>query len=491
MTCLLATVQSDPLGLFSWIVLLLTILRWPLRLVLIPIILHRHRPTEALAWLVILFFEPFIGLAIYLVVGRVPANQKRIKRRREYTQTFRTEERFAAMRPFIFEPDKVEHHHQDLVNFTEELTSMPIVTGNSARIITSTPRLMKDMAEAVDKAEHHVHLMTFILVNDTTVRPVVDALHRAAERGVKCRVLIDYVGSKDFLKRHTSVLEHPNIELRASIRSGLLRLPIERLDVRNHRKILVIDGALAYVGSHNIVDASYGTKHHGNWHDLTAVLRGPVVLQIQQIFLEDWACEGPPIDADRTVMPEPATPGRVPMLAVPSGPGDRSDAARQLFIAMINEANDQLTITSPYLVPDEASLLALKLAAKRGVHVRLVVPKRSNHWIVQLAATGYYDELAEAGAEIHLHTPGVIHAKTLTIDEHFAMIGSANFDRRSFELNFELNMFLVGAEVTEKLRKHQLEYINQSTRLDLSAWRRRSRARQLAEQIAKLMGPLL
>jgi len=487
----LADQPSAAIELLSWTILILTALRWPLRLVLIPIILRRHRPTEALSWLVILFFEPFIGLAIYLFVGRVPANQKRIKRRREYTATFRTHERFEAMRPFAFEPDAVETHHQDLLSFTEELTRMPIVRSNAMRLITETPAFMQELADAIDGSTKHVHLMTFILVNDDTARVVLDAIVRAADRGVKCRILADRVGSARFIKRTPSFLQHENIEIRASIRSGIYRIPFERLDVRNHRKAVIIDGNLAFVGSHNIVDPSYGQHRYGDWLDLTAVLRGPVVIQIQLLFLEDWACEGTPLDADATVLPTPSTPGRIPMLAVPSGPGDRKDAARQLFITMINEANDRIVMTSPYVVPDESSLLALQLAARRGVHVQIVVPRKSNHWVVQLAASGYYDELSEAGAEIHLHSPGLIHAKTLTIDNQFAMLGSANFDRRSFELNFELNMFLVGAEVTEKLHKKQEAYIAQSTRLDLDEWRTRSSMRQFAEQCAKLMGPLL
>ena len=479
-----------PVETLSWTVLLLTALRWPLRLVLIPIILHRHRPTEALAWLVILFFEPFIGLAIYLVVGRVPANQKRIKCRRDYIATLRTPEHYDSMRPFAFEPDSVETHHQDLLSFTEELTRMPIVKGNALRLVSDTPALMREIVEAIDGATEHVHLMTFILVNDDTSRTVLDAIARAADRGLKCRILADRVGSAKFHKRIPSSLRHENIEIRASIRSGLFRIPFERLDVRNHRKAAIIDGHLAFVGSHNIVDPSYGQDRYGDWLDLTAVLRGPVVNQIQQLFLEDWACEGPPIDAG-AALPTPSTPGRIPMLAVPSGPGDRRDAARQLFITMMNEANDRIVMTSPYVVPDESSLLALQLAARRGVHVQIVVPERSNHWIVQLAASGYYDELADAGAEIHLHSPGLIHAKSLTIDNHFAMLGSANFDRRSFELNFELNMFLVGAEVTQKLRKSQEAYMAQSKQLDLDTWRTRRPTRKFAEQVAKLMGPLL
>ena len=363
--------------------------------------------------------------------------------------------------------------------------------GNAARVITSTPQLVRDLAGAIDKAEHHVHILTFIFEDDEMTRALLDAIVRAAERGVKCRVLIDQIGSKRFLKRHRRSLDHANIEIRAALPAGPIRRPFERFDVRMHRKAIVIDGTLAYVGSHNIVHPSYGTEKFGEWLDLTAALRGPIVYQIQQLFLEDWACEGPPIVTDEWIMPPPKRAGRVPMLAVPSGPGDRQDAARQLFITMINEANDRVVMTSPYMIPDESSLLALLLAARRGVRVDVVVPARSNHRIVQLASSGFYDEMAQAGINLHLHQQGLLHAKTLTIDNRFAVLGSANFDRRSFDLNYELSMFLIGEEFAAKLLEHQLRYISESKLLALGEWRARSRIRQFGENCAKLIGPLL
>lgn len=477
--------------MLSIVVVVLTILRWPLRIVMIPIVIHRHRPSEALAWLAIVFFEPFVGLVIYMVFGRNPTSQRRIKRRRETVRAIRTPERVREMSRFSFEPDAVVSHHRDLVSFAEELTSMPVARGNSARVVTSTPQLMRDLTKAIDKAEHHVHILTFIFADDVMTRTLIDAVVRAAERGVVCRVLIDQIGSKSFLKRHRRALDHANIELRAALPAGPIRRPFERFDVRMHRKAVVIDGAIAYVGSHNIVHPSYGSESFGEWIDLTAAIRGPIVNQIQQLFLEDWACEGTPVETDEWIMPPPKRAGRAPMLAVPSGPGDRHDAARQLFITMINEANDRVVMTSPYMIPDESSLLALLLAARRGVRVDVVVPARSNHPIVQMASSGYYDEMAEAGIYLHLHQHGLLHAKTLTIDREFAVLGSANFDRRSFELNYELSMFLIGKEITTKLLEHQLRYMGESKLLDLNEWRSRSRIRKFGENCAKLVGPLL
>jgi len=475
----------------SAIVLVLEVLRWPLRLVMIPIVIRRHRPSEALAWLAIVFFEPFIGLVIYAILGRAPTSQRRIKRRRHIIESVRTPELVREMSAFAFEPDEIERYHQDLVSFSEELTRMPVARGNTARIVTTTDRLMREMARAIDKAEHHVHLLTYILADDETAHRVLESMRRAAERGVTCRVLIDQIGSKRFLRRRGSILDHENIEVRAALPAGPLRRPFERFDVRMHRKAMVVDGEVAFVGSHNIVHSAYGKKKFGEWIDLTAAVRGPIVNQIQQLFLEDWACEGERIRVDDRVMPTPRRAGKVPMLAVPSGPGDRHDAARQLFITMINEANDRVVMTSPYMIPDESSLLALLLAARRGVRVDVVVPAKSNHPLVQLASSGYYDEMAESGITIHLHQRGLIHAKTLSIDSHFAVLGSANFDRRSFELNYELSMFLIGNEITEKLRTHQIRYIEESVPLDLEQWRGRSRVRRFGENCAKILGPLL
>jgi len=205
----------DPL---SYFILALTILRWPLRLVMIPVVIRHHKPSEGLAWLTIIFFEPFIGLAIYLVVGRLPTSKRRIEGRRRVIQSVRTPERVRAMDAYAFEPEETERHHHDLVAFSEALTQMPIVRGNASRLITSTPELMREMAEAIANAKHHVHLMTFILVNDESGAIITRALREAADRGVTCRVLADYIGSKAFFKEHASVLAHKNIELRSALR---------------------------------------------------------------------------------------------------------------------------------------------------------------------------------------------------------------------------------------------------------------------------------
>jgi cardiolipin synthase len=267
--------------------------------------------------------------------------------------------------------------------------------------------------------------------------------------------------------------------------------PLARMDVRNHRKLAVVDGLVAMTGSHNITDESYGQKRVGPWRDLSITVRGAAVHELQMVFCEDWLFETGR-EVDRVgAFPDVVRGGDAVLQAVPSGPGYRTEAFRDLMVAAVHEANERVVVTTPYFVPDSAFLLALRLAAMGGLEVHVVVPEKGNHPLVHAAGCATYDALLRAGVRIHLHTQGLLHAKTITIDHAFGVIGSGNFDMRSFSLNFELSMLVFGATDTDRLRRVQEGYMGESRELDATEWAERGAIRAVWQDSANLLGPLL
>ena len=336
----------------------------------------------------------------------------------------------------------------------------------------------------------HVHLMFYIWRDDKTGAAVCDALIRAEERGVRCRVLVDAVGSARFLRRRAPALREAGVEVHACLPVNLFRRRFSRIDMRNHRKLAVIDGRIGYTGSQNIVDTDYGTKRI-HWSDLMLRLTGPVVLQLQAVFCTDWFAEtGQEIDRNSSFLP-PETRGDHVVELFPSGPTYRTQNLHRLVVAMIYQAREEIIITTPYFVPDESLMQAIEVARLRGVHVKLILPEKSDQILVSAAQRSFYRELLEMDVEISLYKPGLLHSKTLTIDNRFALVGTSNMDIRSFALNLELNLILFDSHSVEMIIKQQSKYLQQATPLKLSHWQRRRRWKTLGEALARLLAPLL
>lgn len=465
---------------------------WAIRLALIPIVIRRHAQAQALAWMAFVFFVPYVGLVVYLLLGLGPMARRRMRAQRHAIETIETAARLEHLRPFVVPTQRIEPHRRDLVRLAERLGQMPIVEGNEAELLAEAEAMVERLIADIEAAQETVHLLYYIYRDDATGQRVGEALASAAGRGVRCRVLVDAVGSRGMLGSLAPRLRARGVEVRAMLPVRLLRSRLARIDMRNHRKLAVVDGQIAYTGSQNIADPGYGHRRCGPWRDLSVRARGPIVWQIQLVFLESWYLETGQIpDEEPGVRPEPARCGTVVMQCVPSGPGHRAEAFRGLLVDAVHEADRRVIMTTPYLVPDESLVQALRLSALGGVQVDVVVPERGNHPLVNAAARAYFDELSEAGVRLHLHRRGLLHAKTLTVDDSFAMIGSGNFDMRSFTLNFELSVLLFGAPMTRRLRAQQETYIAESRPLDVEAWRQRSGLRQMADHTAKLFAPVL
>lgn len=462
---------------------------WIVRLIMLVVVTRRQRRSAAVAWLLIIFIQPWVGLGFYLLIGEPRLSERRKERLDRLLKEIQALGRRFEGLPDAVSP-KLEPEQVQAVKLAHSLGSLPILGGNSIDLMTDTVDVIDRMVADIDAAKHHVHLLFYIYGDDVTGRRVRKALIRAKERGVECRVLVDAVGSSDMMKSLAPEMVAKGIEVKEALPVTLRRMRTARMDIRNHRKVAVIDGKIGYTGSQNIIDADYGHKDLA-WHDMMARFRGPIVLELQAVFIGDWYIETDQLLEADAYFPEPQVRGDVPAQALPSGPNFPTANYQRMIVAAIHAAQSRVVLTTPYFVPDEAFLQALEVAVLRGVRVDLVMPKRSDQLWVGAASRSYYESLLQAGVRLYLYEVGLLHAKTLTIDDDIAMIGSSNFDIRSFSLNFELNMVLYGAAVTAQLREMQVAYLDAAKELTLEEWNKRHPGLKLFQNIARLMGPLL
>jgi len=461
---------------------------WAIRLVML-VVVTRRQPKSAMVWLMVIFFIPWVGLVFFLLMGRNRLPRRRIGIHSRLMEELRAvRERFRD-HPNIVQP-QLKPDQMSAVTLARRLGSMPILGGNSMKMISGSDDLINRLIADIDAAKHHVHLLYYIFANDETGRRVAEALYRAVQRGVKCRVLIDAVGSRSMIKSMGNHMKGQGIELHPVLPVNIFRQFMARIDLRNHRKLAIIDGYVAYTGSQNIVNEGYGRKDLA-WHDLTVKLTGPVVLELQAIFLGDWYSETDEILDSPDIFPEPQIHGQVPVQTLPSGPNYPMENYQRMVVDALYSARQNVTITTPYFVPDEAFLQAVQVAILRGVTVELIVPLKFDQKIAGAATRAYYEDMLDSGAQLYLYSDGLVHAKTMSIDNAISFIGTSNFDIRSFSLNFEINMVFYGEKVTSELRAEQNKFKEKSIRLTAEQWDQCPVIQKILQNIAKLLSPLL
>jgi cardiolipin synthase len=477
----------------SWLVVI-SILEWAVRIIMVPVILRRRLDSStSLTWLTVIFFVPELGLLLYLLLGENRLARKRVRLHQQVMQMFRTEQRLARQDPHRL-VDPLGPEQLPISRLAEGIGGMPIVRGNDVEFLAEAEPMIQRLVADIDAATHHVHLLYYIYKPDATGTRVAEALARAAQRGVTCRLIADAVGSRPLFTQGGMAdwLTQRGVQVRAALPVDPLRRKLARIDLRNHRKIAVIDGCIGYTGSQNIVDPQYtGKPRAGAWVDLSGRFTGPIVAQLQLVFLEDWAFETGEELADDGLCPPLSPTGEMFAQTVATGPHSETADFRRILLTAVNIAQRKIVITSPYVVLDEPTLVAICMARERGVEVHMVVPYRSDHPIVTAASRARFKELLEAGVRIYLYKPGVLHAKTMTVDDSFALLGSANLDTRSFYLNFEVNVLMYGPDITSELRFAQMTYLNQSNPVDPAEWARRPKWKEIAESAAALLSPLL
>jgi cardiolipin synthase len=460
---------------------------WSIRLVMLIYVPQRRSAAASRTWLLLIFFQPWLGLALYASFGRIYVSKKRIEQQMRASHRIRAAQAELGVRKFA--GPKLPADTAPILALATRLGDFEPFAGNRVELSTDYTGSIDRLVTDIDGARHHVHLLDYIYGADETGRRVADALGRAVKRGVKCRVMMDAVGSKQGLRRLGPGMRKDGIEVLAVLQVGFFRRGAARFDLRNHRKIAVIDGAIGHTGSQNLVNPNF-VKGYPN-EELTLRITGPVVVQLQAVFLADHFFEtGSGLD-ELELFPEPAPSGETLAQVVPSGPGYQRENGQELMIALLYTARERVVITTPYFVPDEPFFQAVRSAVLRGVEVHLVLSEHANQRVTQMAQRSYYEDLLGAGVIIHLYQPRFLHAKHLSVDDHLVLIGSTNIDIRSFALNAEVNVLIYDAKVAGELRRVQDGYFAASRLLKAEEWARRPLRARVAQNIARLADSVL
>jgi cardiolipin synthase len=473
-------------SLIHWSVIYL-ISEWVIRLTMLAYVPRQRSAAAARAWLLLIFLLPWPGILFYALVGRIYLPKERLDRQQQASRKIRLvqEQMLSRCPPQPGLPPNMT----PLATFAAKLGDFQPLDGNQVELLTDYAGSLHRLISDIDAARGHVHLLYYIYQDDETGRRVADALARAAGRGVKCRVLLDAVGSKRALRKLAAKMRGQGIEVTAVLPAGLFRRNAARFDLRNHRKIAVIDGRICYGGSQNISNGQFVAGFPNE--ELVVRVAGPVAWQMQAVFLADYYQETNAVLNDPELFPDPAPAGRAVVQAVPSGPGYGRENGQELMIALLYAARERVVLTTPYFVPDEPFQEAVRSAARRGVAVHLVVSSHANQTFTQFAQRSFYDELLADGVLIHLYQPRFLHAKYLTIDNDVALVGSGNIDIRSFALNAEISLMFFDAGVVAQLRSIQEGYFAQSALLSAEQWRNRPLATRTLQGVARLADSFL
>ncbi|MCE7974037.1 MAG: cardiolipin synthase [Leptolyngbya sp. PLA1] len=473
---------------------------WLLRLVLaVRVIMRDATVAVSLSWLLLLVLVPipFVPSAVYLLVGEPRLGLRRAEQHSRLSSRIENEAVVHWRRQGL-DWTSEDPGYRPLARLATSMGGMPALRGNDVELLGTGGPVLDRLIADIEESRHHCHLLFYIWMPANKGLEVCEALMRAAGRGVECRVLVDAVGSKQFL-RHEIVerMRRAGVKVVDALPVNPFRMLLARIDLRNHRKLAVIDGRIAYCGSQNLTDETFRLKRRakvGPWIDSTVRLRGPAVQALQTVFLRDWVIEADEELADLAPYfpresEEPAGQCVVHVLA--TGPGGQPDAIHSAMLAMLFGAQHEIIMTTPYFVPDEATKAALINAAWRGVDVTLVIPDVLDARLVAAAARSHFGDLLGAGVRIVQHPHGLLHAKTATIDRRLAVVGSANFDMRSFWLNFECTLFVYDEGFARQLRFMQKHFEAEGRPVSAARWKRRPLHLRFVDQCAQLFSPLL
>ncbi|MSR69865.1 MAG: cardiolipin synthase [Phycisphaerales bacterium] len=450
------------------------------------------QPSLAAAWVTIVTVMPLIGIPAYLLIGESRLGYRRRAIHKTVLELFNKPQfhQHADQRIRAVRLDGID---LQIARIAESVSGSPPLAGNGVKLFGDSDAAVAAIIADIKGATTTVHITSYIWLDDRVGSAVCAALAAATERGVICRVLVDAQGSARFLQGDAArQLRKRGVQVVAALRVHPLRALFSRIDIRNHRKMIIIDSNIGWIGSMNIAAPEFAIEpRFAPWVDCTLRLTGPTVRELHVIFAEDWYLDtSENIEAHLMVSP-PFEPDGVTAQIAASGPNYRNDAIKSLLLAAIHVAQDEIVLTTPYFVPDPTMYSALCVAARRGVTVRLVVPRRNNSRLVGLASRAGYGLLLDSGVHIHEFTLGLLHAKTVSADGKFAIITSSNLDRRSFELNFEATALVYDDAFARELRKLQQSYIDASREATAEGWKLRTRMTRLQQNAAALISPLL
>lgn len=465
--------------------------------IVIRVIMSNRSVGATLSWIAVVFMFPMFGPGVYLLIGELRLGSRCARLVRQLREPSRLRYRKLDRGDLRVHWHSVGEDCEMLARAAERMLEVPALPGNHFELLSDWEDVFDRMIQDIDGAQVSCDMEFYIWHDAGRTRDVAEALMRAAERGVTCRVLVDGIGSLPFLRSDTiQVLRRKGIRVEAALPGGIWRIPFVRFDLRMHRKLVLIDDQIAWTGSLNLVDPRFFKSEagFGQWIDAMTRLEGPAVEALAITFQQDWYVETdlggtelPDVTGDQLIRKR----GTAAVQVLPSGPANQVEAIERLLITAIYLARRELVITTPYFVPSEALQMALATASQRGVKVIVVVPAIVDSLLVRWASQAFMGDLMQSGVFIAKFHGGLLHTKSVTIDGHISLFGSLNMDPRSFRLNFELTLAVYDITFTNTLRALQQEYLNQSEMIDPVAWFSRSFLTRFGEKTARLMGPLL
>jgi cardiolipin synthase A/B len=479
----------------AWAPLILYLVELTIKIVALGTVPSNRRPSSSIAWLLLIVVTPILGVVLFLLIGSPFVRGRRAKVQAEANKVIT--ERTVEI-PDVPPESEIPVGVDSLIRMNRRLSFLPCVTGVSHGLFGDSEASIKAMTEAVNEAESTVHVEFFITAWDDTTDILMTALADAVKRGVRVRLLYDDVASRRYpgFKEMNSRLTAAGIEWHEMMPIKPFKGQWRRPDLRNHRKLLVVDSKVAFMGSQNMIDSSYlspkNIKIGRRWKDLNIKISGEIIMELEAVFAMDWYTEtGERLGTEIEFVTDLGVDQVVPMQLLPSGPGYLTMPNLRLFSGLVHRAQQKLSLTSPYFVPDDSLLEAITTAAYRGVAVELFVSEQADQFVVQNAQASYYDVLLEAGVRIYQYPkPIVLHAKHFTVDDMVGIIGSSNMDYRSFGLDYEITLMSTGKQFVADLQAVADEYRAVCIELTLADWRKRPRGQRYVENVMRLVSAL-
>ncbi|MHA7238731.1 cardiolipin synthase [Arthrobacter sp. TMS1-12-1] len=468
-------------------------------LIVIP---KRRKPTAAMAWLLAIVVLPVVGVVLYLVIGSAELPKRRRAEQQRITALIA-----AAAEGLDLAPQRASwpEWFAGVTRQNQLLGGIPVVGGNTGTLLGDYRESIESMAAEIDGAERFVHVEFFIVSLDDTTRSFFAAMEAAVSRGVTVRLLADHVSSARTVHSRETFAELDRIGVQWSYMLPVMPLKgkYQRPDLRNHRKLVVVDGRVGFMGSQNLIDRSYNApknlRRGLQWQELVTRLEGPVVAYLNAVFLSDWLTEtGEQLDPASPTANLPVrtavfdrSPEAIECQVVPSGPSYETENNLRLFLSLVYGASERVVITSPYFVPDEAMMYAISSACQRGLEVQLFVSEIGDQGPVFHAQRSYYGELLDAGVRIFRYpAPYILHAKHVSIDDDLAVIGSSNMDIRSFSLDLEVSLLVRGRVFVQRMREVEEHYRSVSSELTREEWAREALSATTLDGVARLTSAL-
>lgn len=483
-------------SIYDWMSTLLFFGYWILVVATTLRIVTKRRPTTfVVAWMLIIYILPVLGVILYFLLGETHLGQQRVKRAQEMRPAIGSFVKKLQDYPAIF-THGVSHVAKSLFQLCRNQTGLNGITGNHIDLMNTTDDIFDHLIKDINQATSNIEMIFYIWFKGGRADEVEEALINAAKRGVKCRLMLDSAGSRQFFKSGEShKMQAAGIEIIECLKVNLLRFMFRRLDLRQHRKIAIIDNHIAYTGSMNIVDPRFfkQDKHVGEWVDIMIRMHGPITALMSTIFASDWELEtGKQLSLPKvTEFVELPEDKKHIMQLIPSGPGYTENMIHQALLTAIYSAQEEIIFTTPYLVPSDDLLHAICTAAQRGVKVSIIIPEKNDSMMVNWASRAFFSDLLDSGVKLYQFQHNLLHTKSVLIDKQLSLVGTVNLDMRSLWLNFEVTAVIDDTDFATNLNALLQDYLSQSIEISPTDWQKRPFWQHITERLFYFFAPLL